>query len=176
MKTKIELMAMTFATIAHAEQERKYTGNPYIEHPWEVAEMVRSVPNHTPAMLAAAWLHDTIEDCGVTAKQLHDLFGVEVTDLVVQLTDVTKLSDGNRAKRKEIERNRLAMISKKAKTVKLADLISNSTSIIQHDPEGFGRVYIPEKRALLPALEGGDLRLWTQAQDIILDYERRFER
>lgn len=60
-------MAMRVATAAHEGigQVRKYTGEPYINHPAAVAELVSSVP-HTPEMLAAAWLHDTVEDTPIT--------------------------------------------------------------------------------------------------------------
>ncbi|NDF14778.1 HD domain-containing protein, partial [bacterium] len=49
--------ARQFATLAHEGQVRKYTGQPYIVHPEEVAGIVSTVP-HTEAMLAAAFLHD----------------------------------------------------------------------------------------------------------------------
>ncbi|WP_274872826.1 HD domain-containing protein, partial [Serratia marcescens] len=54
--------ARRYATKAHAaiDQRRKYTDDPYIVHPQAVMELVRSVP-HTEEMLAAAWLHDTVE-------------------------------------------------------------------------------------------------------------------
>jgi len=65
--TDLELKAKAFATKCHEDikQVRKYTGEPYINHPAAVVEIVRSVP-HTEAMLCAAWLHDTVEDTNAT--------------------------------------------------------------------------------------------------------------
>ncbi|VDZ55823.1 bifunctional (p)ppGpp synthetase II/ guanosine-3',5'-bis pyrophosphate 3'-pyrophosphohydrolase [Serratia odorifera] len=63
MSSTLVERARRYATKAHAaiDQRRKYTNAPYIVHPQAVVEIVRSVP-HTDEMLAAAWLHDTVED------------------------------------------------------------------------------------------------------------------
>lgn len=161
MTMTLEDRARAFATEAHAGQKRKYTGEEYIGHPAEVAEIVRSVP-HTEEMLAAAWLHDVVEDCGVTLETIYTLFGLEVMNLVGWLTDVSKPSDGNRATRKSLDRAHAAQGSPEAKTIKLADLISNTSTIVEHDPS-FAKVYVPEKRLLLEVLREGDATLWKQA-------------
>lgn len=159
--------AESFATEAHARagQRRKYTGEPYIEHPRSVVALVRAVP-HDDAMLSAAWLHDTVEDTGVHLDEILSLFGGDVASLVEQLTDVSKPSDGNRAVRKAIDRAHTAQASPRAKTVKLADLIDNSRSIVARDPK-FAKVYIEEKRLLLPVLKSGDPTLWEMARAIV---------
>src|ERR1700749_4267236 len=120
----LESDARDFATRAHARvgQVRKYSGAPYIEHPAAVADIVRSVP-HTEAMLAAAWLHDTVEDTGTTLDEIRAGFGDEVAELVEMLTDVSRPDDGNRAARKKVDRRHSARASAAAKTIKLADLI-----------------------------------------------------
>lgn len=163
----LELRASVFAAVRHGEagQVRKYTGEPYICHPAAVASLVRVV-DHTPEMLAAAWLHDTIEDTDTTADELRDEFGREVADLVVMLTDVSKPGDGNRATRKALDRAHIAEASPAAKTIKLADLIDNTDSICSHDPD-FAAVYLAEKRALLGVLEDGDATLWAAADLIV---------
>lgn len=161
-----EERAKLFATLAHDGQARKYTGEPYITHPAAVVALVKTVP-HTLEMVCAAWLHDVAEDCGVPLEQISSSFGPEVAGLVEQLTDVSKPSDGNRAKRKEIDLQHTAAASPEAKTIKLADLIDNSRSIIERDPE-FAKVYLKEKRALLDyALMQGDCVLWLQADGIV---------
>jgi len=159
--------ARVFATAAHAavKQVRKYTFEPYIVHPTEVANIVASVP-HTDVMLAAAWLHDTVEDTGVTILDIQIEFGNEVAALVSWLTDVSKPEDGNRAVRKAIDREHTAMAPGAAQTVKLADLIANSRSIMAHDP-AFARVYLEEKRMLLEVLTRGDAVLMVQARRIV---------
>jgi guanosine-3',5'-bis(diphosphate) 3'-pyrophosphohydrolase len=159
--------ARVFATAAHAavKQVRKYTFEPYIVHPTEVANIVASVP-HTNEMLAAAWLHDTVEDTGVSIVDIQIEFGNEVAALVSWLTDVSKPEDGNRAVRKAIDREHTAMAPAAAQTVKLADLISNSGSIMAHDP-AFAKIYLAEKRMLLEVLTRGDAVLMAQARRIV---------
>ena len=155
--------ARIFATAAHAAvgQLRKYTHEPYIVHPAEVVSMVRSVP-HTEAMLAAAWLHDVVEDTGVTIETVRAEFGSEVADLVAWLTDVSRPEDGNRAHRKARDREHTAAAPAEAQTVKLADLISNTRSIMAHDPK-FAVTYLEEKRALLAVMTRGDATLMAIA-------------
>src|SRR5687767_6755361 len=98
--------ALIFATEKHAGQSRKYTGQPYIFHPIAVAMMVMETPDHTDDMVAAALLHDVVEDCGVHLDEVGARFGDGVKDLVYWLTDIATPADGNRAKRKEIEREK----------------------------------------------------------------------
>ena len=156
--------ARIFATAAHAAvgQLRKYTNEPYIVHPAEVVSIVRSVP-HTEAMLAAAWLHDVVEDTGVTIETVRAEFGTEVADLVSWLTDVSRPEDGNRAHRKARDREHTAQAPAEAQTVKLADLISNTRSIMAHDPK-FAVTYLEEKRALLAVMTRGDATLMAMAR------------
>jgi len=144
---------------------RKYTGEVYIAHPAAVVELVRSVP-HDGAMLCAAWLHDVVEDCDVSLSRIQANFGDEVAEIVEMLTDVSKPSDGNRAIRKANDRAHTANASPRAKTIKLADLIDNSRSIIASDPE-FARTYLDEKRQLLAVLGEGDLALFAIASKIV---------
>lgn len=159
--------ASVFATAAHAAvgQVRKYTGEPYIVHPAEVVSIVESVP-HTPAMLAAAWLHDVVEDTKVTRDIILNEFGLVVATLVDWLTDVSCPEDGNRERRKELDRLHIANAPDEAQTIKLADLISNTRSITAHDPN-FAKVYLNEKRLLLEVLTRGDASLMAQARKMI---------
>ena len=156
--------ARVFATAAHAAcgQLRKYTYEPYIVHPAEVVSIVSTVP-HTEAMLAAAWLHDVVEDTGVTLETVRAEFGEEVADLVGWLTDVSRPEQGNRATRKAIDRAHTAMAPAAAQTVKLADLISNARSIMEHD-ETFARTYLAEKKLLLEVMTKGDATLMALAR------------
>jgi (p)ppGpp synthase/HD superfamily hydrolase len=160
--------AQVYAMAAHAAvgQKRKYTGEPYIVHPAEVAKIVAGVPGATPDMVAAAWLHDVVEDTGCTFTDIHMAFGIDIATLVGWLTDVSKPEDGNRAVRKAIDREHTAAAPAEAQTIKLADLISNSRSIMAHDPE-FARVYLAEKRALLEVMTKGDAGLHERAMQQI---------
>lgn len=163
--TPIVEKALEFAVNAHKGQVRKYTSEPYINHPIEVMQIVSSV-DHTEEMLCAALLHDTVEDCDVTLHEIEWLFGFDIMCMVSDLTDVSKPEDGNREQRKEIDRMHTAKALPCAKTIKLADLISNSKSICEHDKK-FAKVYIKEKELLLDVLKEGDDNLWKQACNII---------
>lgn len=156
--------AATFAAVAHgkAGQVRKYTGAAYIEHPAAVAKLVESVGG-SPEQVAAAWLHDVVEDTPVTIEEVAAEFGDVVAGLVSSLTDVSKPSDGNRKARKAIDLRHTAEASPEAKTVKLADLIDNTRSIVEHDP-AFARIYLAEKLRLLEVLGDGDPVLFALAK------------
>lgn len=157
--------AYQFAKNAHKDQKRKYTFEPYINHPVEVMQIVSTVP-HTEEMLAAALLHDVVEDCGVNILEISKQFGHITALYVHDLSDVSCPEDGNRAERKEIDREHTAQAYPEAKTIKLADLISNSRSIVKHDKD-FARVYIKEKELLLEVLTEGDATLYAQAKQIV---------
>jgi (p)ppGpp synthase/HD superfamily hydrolase len=113
-------------------------------------------------MVAAAWLHDVVEDTGVTIETIRAEFGTEVAELVGWLTDVSKPEDGNRATRKAVDRAHTAEAPAEAQTIKLADLISNSKSIMEHDP-AFAKTYLEEKRLLLAVMTKGDPGLHAEA-------------
>jgi len=159
----MERYARLFADHHHAviNQRRKYTGEPYIMHPAAVAKIVKSVP-HTQEMVAAAWLHDTVEDTEATLVDINHYFGPDVTMLVEMLTDVSRPDDGNRAARKAIDLEHTSLASPEAQTIKLADLIDNSRSIVERDP-GFAKIYLAEKAKLLEVLTEGDSTLYAMA-------------
>jgi hypothetical protein len=159
--------ARAYATQAHAriDQRRKYSGQPYDVHLRSVAALVASVSDD-PQMLAAAWLHDTVEDTPATREDIEREFGPAVAELVIELTDVSSPKDGNRAARKAIDRLHLAQASPRAKTVKLADLIDNCRDICRHD-ERFARTFVAEAAALIEVLGEGDARLLGQARKTV---------
>lgn len=149
---------------AHKNQKRKYTNEPYFLHLAEVAGIVSSVLDGRTEymrdiMLATAWLHDTMEDVGTQYRTLKELFGVVVAEDVYALSD---LEEGNRAERKTQSRERLSHCLEEVQTIKCADLISNTSSIVQHDAK-FAEVYLEEKRLLLKVLTKADKRLWSIA-------------
>ena len=160
--------AIEFATAAHGDQKRKYHDTPYISHPLAVMEIVKSVPGHTEEMLAAAVLHDVVEDTQVVLGEITALFGNEVGELVDYLTDRSVPSDGNRKVRKQIDRDRLALAPAAAQTIKVADLIHNTLDISQHAP-GFWQVYKVEKQLLLDVLDLADTDLWHRAHKQITE-------
>jgi GTP diphosphokinase / guanosine-3',5'-bis(diphosphate) 3'-diphosphatase len=143
----LALDAMIFARRVHTDQVRKYTGNPYADHLAEVAGIVSTVLQNE-SVIAIAWLHDCMEDQHVSHDELKHKFGSTVADGVAFLSD---MEEGNRAERKAASRARLAMAPPWIQTVKVADLISNTSSIVMHDPK-FAETYLEEKRLLLDVL------------------------
>lgn len=150
----IVALASNVAMEQHHGQVRKYTGEPYWNHCHAVATLVARWGG-TPEMIAASYLHDTIEDTDMTFARLEEIFGSVVTDLVRELTDqFTKAAypQLNRAARKEREAGRIGEISLQAKVIKCADMMDNSASIEQHDPN-FARVYLREKARVAQQLD-----------------------
>lgn len=167
--TSLVYKAQIYASAAHGAvgQVRKYTGEPYIVHPAEVVRILRTAGVTDQFMLAAAWLHDVVEDTQITQRDLLTVFGPVVCILVNQLTDQSRPEDGNRAARKAIDLQHTALAHPEAKSVKLADLISNTRSIVEHDPR-FARTYLAEKRLLLEVLRDcSHPALWTQANELL---------
>lgn len=156
--------AKMFATAAHAAigQKRKYSGDDYIVHPQRVAAIVEK-HGGSDEMIAAAWLHDTVEDTDVTPDLITKMFGDNVADIVEGLTDVSLPSDGNRAKRKSIDRMHSASASTESQFVKCADIIDNSWDIAENDLS-FAKVYKSEVFLLLHAMtKVKHTEIWEQA-------------
>ena len=159
--------AELFAQQAHKDHQRKYTGDPYYVHLDEVRRIVKGAGG-SEDMQAAALLHDTVEDTSVTSQDIMKEFGSKIAKLVVELTDISKPEDGNRAVRKAMDRDKLASASAEAQTIKYADLISNGKDIMQNDPK-FAKVYMKEKADLLRVMTKGDSRLRSAALAMLPD-------
>ena len=159
------------ARLAHAakDQRRKYTDEEYIVHPMEVATILRTIDENpmtcgdiNPVM--AALLHDTVEDTFVTLELLGRLFNPHVVRAVEWLTDKEWADPKpNRATRKEVDRQRIAAAPGWVQNVKVADLISNTSTIAIHDPD-FAKVYMKEKARVLDAC--------TNAHPLLLEHAR----
>lgn len=157
--------AMIFARKAHKDQVRKYTGNPYSDHLAEVAGIVATVAtwlDYAEETIATAWLHDCVEDCGVTLDEIDSRFGLKVALGVSGLSDI---ETGNRSERKAKSRARLADCAGWIQTIKCADLISNTSSIVKHDPK-FAVTYLEEKRLLLAVMNKADPYLHHLASEM----------
>ena len=131
MNTDLLDRAIVFAVKAHHNTERRGKGFPYIVHPMEAVEVVATI---TPdqELLAAAALHDTIEDTDVTVEHIRAEFGDRVADLVQAESDqiVEGLSETESwHDRKQMAIDRLAVASHDAKIVALGDKLSNMRAI-----------------------------------------------
>lgn len=180
---KLISRAMEFAHAAHDSigQKRKYPPqDPYWVHTDRVAGLVEQY-HGKPSMVAAAHLHDVLEDVepelikqGRTAdlRRFNDeylAFPLDVREMVVELTHtytVESYPGWSRKKRKLAEVARLATATRNSKSIKLADLIDNSSSIVEHDPD-FARVYLDEKALMLEVLKGGNHELWNLAHKVL---------
>lgn len=123
--------AIKFAVDAHADTERRGKGFPYVIHVLEAMEIVATITSD-PELLAAAALHDTVEDTDVTLEQLRAEFGDRVAELVHSESDV--LTEGEAEEiswhdRKQAAIERLAAASHDAKIVALGDKLSNMRAI-----------------------------------------------
>ena len=170
MIPSLSFKAMSFAEIIHKDQKRKYTNEPYFKHLAEVVGIAMSVGwQHvevTPdVFMATAWLHDSIEDQEVSFHELLTRFGINVANGVMALSD---FEVGNRATRKKLSCERLAEAPGWIQTIKCADLISNTSSIVQHDPK-FAKVYLKEKIDLLDSMHKADPRLSAMARQMAKD-------
>ena len=127
LNTELLDRAIIFAVRAHAGTERRGKGFPYIVHPMEAVEIVATM---TPdqELLAAAALHDTVEDTDVTLEELKSRFGERVASFVE--TESDDLSSGDTwHEKKRKSAARLASASREAKIVALGDKLSNMRAI-----------------------------------------------
>ena len=128
------LKAAHFAAKKHRDQRRKDKhASPYIIHPISVALAIAQIGRvDDPEILAAALLHDTLEDTKTEPEDLEAEFGKKVCEYVLDVSDDKTLPKDER-KRRQIEHAK--QISKGAALIKLGDKISNVTDVINNPPE-----------------------------------------
>ena len=102
---EIVLLAEGFAMCAHRNQRRESEDAPYMVHPIRVAHFVHEYIDDAN-VIAATMMHDVLEDTDVTAEEMRWVFGGAITDPVLEVTDVSRPSDGKRAVRKEKDKDR----------------------------------------------------------------------
>ncbi len=157
-----------FADAAHGSQMRKYTPERYIVHPVRVMETCRKFGGGFE-VLAAALLHDVLEDTPVTASQLKDFLltlseeqsAQTIVDLVVDLSDVFVKSAYptlNRRARKNRELERFVKAHPDAHTVKYADIWDNSLEMVEMDRQ-FAPRYLSESLEILRKADKGNPEL-----------------
>lgn len=145
--------ALAVATQAHRGQKRKGKDEDYICHPMRVAERVRGLGGDE-AMVCAALLHDVVEDTDIPLDHIDRVFGTDVGNLVLELTE-PKHTGLNRHTRVTREIMRLLTISPRAKVIKLADIEDNLSAIEDLDLK-FGRQYLREKLRALGVLRNAN--------------------
>ena len=136
---KLLTKAITFATKKHEEQKRKGTDIPYIVHPLEALSIASTITNDEN-VLAAAVLHDVVEDCGVSLKEIKKRFGEEVARLVAADTEDKRENESPKSTwkiRKQETLNQIEKMDKNNKIIVLADKLSNMRAIYR-DYDLFG--------------------------------------
>ena len=125
--------ALDFAARKHRDQRRKdESATPYINHPIEVTELLINEGNISDiSVLAAAILHDTVEDTETTAEELESIFGVTIASVVAEVTDDKSLP---RAERKRLQIENAGKCSDQARLVKLADKTCNLRDMLANPP------------------------------------------
>lgn len=125
--------AIAFAADKHRNQRRKdEEASPYINHPIALADVLANEAGvEDERVIVAAVLHDTVEDTETTEQELLRLFGKDVADIVMEVTDDKSLP---KEERKRLQVEHAATISRRAKLVKLADKICNLRDIARHPP------------------------------------------
>ena len=133
MSNQLILKAARFAAYKHRNQRRKdEERTPYINHPISVAKIISEIGKiEDPEVLAAALLHDTLEDTDTTEDELIDKFGERVCSLVQEVTDDKTLP---KLERKQRQIDHAKEISGDAAIIKLGDKIANITDIINTPP------------------------------------------
>lgn len=161
------LKAVAFAASKHRDQRRKDAdASPYINHPIALAEVLWAEGRvRDSVVIAAALLHDTIEDTETRLEELAGAFGSEVAAIVEEVTDIKWLK---KKSRKMLQVARAARASSGAKLVKLADKICNLRDIIASPPAGWSlerkQEYFDWAKSVVDRIRGTNERL-----------ERRFD-
>jgi len=156
------LRAARFAAWKHRDQRRKGKGRePYINHPLDLAHVLWFEGGvQDPVVLAAALLHDTIEDTQTTVQELQGEFGARVARIVMEVTDEPSL---NWRVRKKLQVSRARLASPEARQVKLADKICNLRSMVASPPSGWSedrqRAYFDWAKQVVDQLRGSNPEL-----------------
>lgn len=165
-----------FGDQAHGEQLRKYAPDRYMVHPVRVMEKLKNYTDDI-TILAAALLHDVLEDTSVTRAEMQDFLETLLTPqhaertvkLVVELSDVYVKKDFpnlNRRTRKSKELERLEKTSADSQTIKYSDILDNSLEISDQDPQ-FAQVYLSEVNLILKKLDKGNPELRKEAMKAV---------
>lgn len=130
------LKALHFAADKHRDQRRKDVhAAPYINHPIQVAQILAETGGVVDTeILAAAILHDTVEDTETSLSELEQFFGERIARIVGEVTDDKTLS---KTERQHLQIEHARHLSKEGALVKIADKISNVQDVANHPPEGW---------------------------------------
>lgn len=140
--------ARIFAMKQHAGARRRWTGEPYISHPARVVGLLEAFGINNPDIIAAAWLHDVVEDCGVTVDTIAKRFGVVTALLVEELTKPCE------------------PFTAAAQTIKVADIADNcrNIGIVAPPAKALDYLWVKEQQLARMTKAQDDLRAFTTAR------------
>lgn len=166
-----------FVKEQHGSQTRKYNNEPYVNHLWRVAQTVSQISSNE-WLICVALCHDLFEDTPCDEKLLRaklielGFSGIGAKFICNGVTDLTdyftkeRFPALNRRERKEKEAQRLWSIPEWAQTIKYADLLDNTKSIVEND-QGFAKTYIEEKKYILLNMRDGNKELLKRLENTI---------
>ncbi len=143
----VVLKAAAFAVKAHQGQYRKPENMkiPYIIHPANVVKILKDWGVEDQNMLAAAWLHDVVEDCGVHLLNIERDFNLDIANMVGYLTNPYCNVEGlGRDQKAKLGREYLADADDRAQLIKLADILQNAGDIHNISAK-FAKIWANEK-------------------------------
>lgn len=158
---------LEFVKKQHGTQERKYNAEPYWHHVVSVAKIASA---QVDGAIEISFCHDLFEDTPCTKEHLQKFLeehgynkkeAKHISEVTDELTDeYTKEAypDLNRRMRKKKEAERLGKISKLGQSIKYADLIDNTSSIVENDKH-FAKVYVKEATDVLDQMRNGNILL-----------------
>jgi guanosine-3',5'-bis(diphosphate) 3'-pyrophosphohydrolase len=168
----IVVQALSYASRMHRDQRRKGSDHsPYINHLIDVIDMLWRVGEvRDPVLLAAAALHDTVEDTGARPEEIESLFGRAVRDLVMEVTDDKALP---KAERKRLQVEHAPHLSRPARLLKLADKICNVRDILSQPPLDWSierrQAYLVWAGQVVEGLRGASQALEAKFDQLISD-------
>jgi guanosine-3',5'-bis(diphosphate) 3'-pyrophosphohydrolase len=172
------LQAASFAAKKHSSQKRKgAAGEPYINHPLEVANLLATVGGiEDYDILIAAILHDTIEDTETSEKEITELFGEAVCRMVLEVTDDKSLP---KLERKQLQIEHAPHLSAGAKQIKLCDKISNIRDVAENPPHDWSDErrleYVVWGENVVAGLRGVNEKLENCFDETVRQARRKFE-
>ena len=149
---------------------------PYVNHLITVADLIANVGGVSdPAVLAAAVLHDVVEDAGVTNAEVAERFGADVASLVAEVTDDRSLA---REERQRLQIEHAPHLTPRAKLIKLADKIANVTDVIERPPATWSRrrctEYLAWSAVVVAGCRGANAGLERRFDEVIARGHARY--
>ena len=158
--------AKILAKEIHKDQKRKFDGSPYFVHPESVANLVAKFKEskHINELVSAAYLHDSMEDCGITFDYLQIEFGYMVASIVLEVSN--DFETLKKYGKKHYMSNKVLTLSNYGLVIKLSDRLDNVSDLSIASPE-FRKKYVDETEYLIQVLE--DFRNLTSTQLKIIE-------